>query len=154
MRAVSFPIPILIYSHNFAIASTCEFAKLAIIKLCEDGVMAVLNQIRKFVDGRGISRYRFWQDTGLGRDTAYRLYNDPTYIPTGTVLEKICGTYKVQPGEILLWREDDQLQATVAEYEKSEEPKPKEELDVGSYSQERKRTHSLLSVVLKVPESA
>ena len=66
----------------------------------------MLNRINDFVDQRGISRYRFWQDTSLGRDTAYRLYNYPSYIPTGAVLDKICSTYKMQPGEFLEWREE------------------------------------------------
>jgi DNA-binding Xre family transcriptional regulator len=70
--------------------------------------MAVFNRIREFIDQRGISRYRFWQDTQLGRDTAYRLCNDPSYIPTGAVLDKICSTYKVQPGEFLGWHDDEQ----------------------------------------------
>ncbi len=66
----------------------------------------MLNQIHAFIEERGITRYRFWQDTQLGRDTAYRLCNDPTYIPTGSVLDKICSAYKIQPGEILIWHED------------------------------------------------
>ena len=66
----------------------------------------MFNRIKKFIDQRGISRYRFWQDTNLGRDTAYRLCNDPSYIPTGAVLDKICSTYKMQPGEFLEWREE------------------------------------------------
>ena len=66
----------------------------------------MFNRIKDFVDQRGITRYRFWQDTNLGRDTAYRLYNDPSYIPTGAVLDKICSTYKMQPGEFLEWREE------------------------------------------------
>ncbi len=66
----------------------------------------MFNRIHEFIQNRGISRYRFWQDTQLGRDTAYRLCNDPTYIPTGGVLDKICSTYKIQPGEFLEWRDD------------------------------------------------
>ena len=66
----------------------------------------MLNRIHEFIQNRGISRYRFWQDTQLGRDTAYRLCNDPTYIPTGGVLDKICSAYKIQPGEFLEWRDD------------------------------------------------
>lgn len=66
----------------------------------------MLNKIHEFIQNRGISRYRFWQDTQLGRDTAYRLCNDPSYIPTGNVLDKICSTYKIQPGDFLEWRED------------------------------------------------
>ncbi len=70
----------------------------------------MLNRIRQFIESRGMTRYRFWQETGLGRDTAYRLYKDPTYIPTGQVLDKICSTYKMQPGEFLEWRDDSQNQ--------------------------------------------
>ncbi|WP_414572663.1 helix-turn-helix domain-containing protein [Nostoc sp. CCY 9925] len=66
------------------------------------------NRIKKFIEEKGISRYKFWQDTKLGRDTAYRLCNDPSYIPTGSVLDKICTTYKVQPGEFLVWLPDDE----------------------------------------------
>lgn len=66
------------------------------------------NRIKKFIEEKGISRYKFWQDTKLGRDTAYRLCNDPNYIPTGSVLDKICTTYKVQPGEFLVWLPDDE----------------------------------------------
>ena len=65
------------------------------------------NKIKKFIDERGVSRYKFWQETKLGRDTAYRLCNDPNYIPTGNVLDKICATYKIQPGELLVWLPDE-----------------------------------------------
>lgn len=70
--------------------------------------MTVQNRIKKFIDERGISRYKLWQETKLGRDTAYRLCNDPTYVPTGNVLDKLCATYRVQPGEFLVWIPDDQ----------------------------------------------
>ena len=69
----------------------------------------MLNRVQEFIDKRDITRYRFWQDTGLGRDTAYRLCNDPTYIPTGNVLEKICSAYQIQPGELLFWKPDEDL---------------------------------------------
>ncbi len=64
------------------------------------------NRIRQFIEKRGITRYRFWQDTGLGRDTAYRMCNDPGYIPTKSALDKICSAYRVQPGEFLEWLPD------------------------------------------------
>ncbi|MBW4617373.1 MAG: helix-turn-helix transcriptional regulator [Desmonostoc vinosum HA7617-LM4] len=28
---------------------------------------------------------------------------DPTYIPSSKILEALCETYKIQPGEILEW---------------------------------------------------
>ena len=61
------------------------------------------NQIQTFLDERGITPYRFWHDTGISRVTAYRLYNDPNYIPGADVLVKICDTYQIQPGVILVW---------------------------------------------------
>ncbi|MBD2504602.1 helix-turn-helix domain-containing protein [Anabaena azotica] len=66
------------------------------------------NRIKQFIEDKGISRYKFWQDTKLGRDTAYRLCNDPNYVPTGSVLDKICTTYRVQPGELLVWLPDEE----------------------------------------------
>jgi DNA-binding Xre family transcriptional regulator len=89
--------------------------------------MALFNLIGQFIEKRGITCYRFWQDTGIGRDTAYRLYKDPSYIPSGVVLEKICSTYKLQPGEFLEWRDDkasvpEGTHATPSVNEKSEIP--------------------------------
>jgi len=40
------------------------------------------------------------KETELAQNTAYRLYDDPTYIPGALVLNKICTTYQdkgVQP---------------------------------------------------------
>lgn len=71
--------------------------------------MAMRNLVKDLVDKRGDSPYRFWKDTGLSRATAYRLYNDPTYIPTGDVLEKVCRAYSVQPGDLLRYVPDEAL---------------------------------------------
>jgi Cro/C1-type HTH DNA-binding domain len=72
------------------------------------------NKIKAFLETRrnlktgkpGTSAYRFWKDTNLSRPTAYRLVADPTYIPTGDVLDKICSAYRIQPGELLVWLPD------------------------------------------------
>lgn len=61
------------------------------------------NLIKPFLDERSITPYRFWQTTKISRVTAYRLYNDPMYIPGADVLTNICDAYRVQPGAILLW---------------------------------------------------
>lgn len=76
----------------------------------------MFNRIKEFlstcpdsVTGKPLtSAYRFWQDTQLSRSTAYRLYNDPSYIPTGDVLEKICSSYRIKPGVILDWEPNDE----------------------------------------------
>lgn len=114
----------------------------------------MLNQIKKFISRRGISRYRFWQDTGLGRDTAYRLCNDPTYIPTGNVLDKICGTYRVQPGDLLVWMPDDEVPAAIAQIEKSQQTGQEQESDIGSHTQQSKNTYSFLTIIPEILESA
>lgn len=122
----------------------------------------MLNRIKEFLDNRPdpvsgteyTSPYRFWQETGIGRDTAYRMYNDPTYIPTSKVLNKICSTYRIQPGTFLIWEPDDDLQTAIAEQEKSEESKLGEKPNIGNHSKGRKRTRSFITVVPEVPESA
>jgi DNA-binding Xre family transcriptional regulator len=71
--------------------------------------MAVRNRVKTFIDGLGITRYQFWKETELAQNTAYRLYDDPTYIPGASVLNKICMTYQhegVQPGDLLTFEPD------------------------------------------------
>lgn len=63
----------------------------------------MINKIKSFLDGRGITPYRFQKDVGIAQRTAYDLYNIATQLPSSTVLGKICDTYKIQPGEILEW---------------------------------------------------
>jgi len=67
----------------------------------------IQNTIKEFVDSRGISVYRFMQDTGMSQPTAYDLYNIPSKIPTGDTLDKICRAYRVQPGALLRYVEDE-----------------------------------------------
>ena len=78
--------------------------------------MAVFNRIKEYLELRPdpitgasvTSAYRFWKETGLSRATAYRIYNDPSYVPTGEVLNSICNAYKEQPGVFLIWVPDKQ----------------------------------------------
>ena len=65
--------------------------------------MPLRNKIKAFVDAQEITPYQFCKDTGLSQNTGYNLYNDPEYIPGPTALAKICGTYKVQPGELIIY---------------------------------------------------
>lgn len=61
------------------------------------------NKIKKFLDSRGITRYRFMKDVGIAQGTAYSLYDNPDQLPASTVLSKICDTYQIQPNEIIEW---------------------------------------------------
>ena len=64
---------------------------------------ALVNKIKEFVDGLGISVYEFRKRTGIAQRTAYDLYNTPFQIPSSSVLTKICDTFRIPPGEILDW---------------------------------------------------
>lgn len=65
--------------------------------------MAMKNRIKEFVDGRKITVYQFWKDTGISRTTAYALYNEPDQYPNKNVMDAICTRYNVQPGELLYY---------------------------------------------------
>jgi DNA-binding Xre family transcriptional regulator len=69
--------------------------------------MATKNRLMELLNQQGTTRYRFWQDTGLSRATAYRLCDDPNYIPTGDVIEKICRAYGWQPGDFIVYEPDE-----------------------------------------------
>jgi DNA-binding Xre family transcriptional regulator len=65
------------------------------------------NRIAEFLEERNITPYRFWQDTGISSQTAYRLVKDSFSIPRENVLAAICNCYKVQPNEVIIWVPDD-----------------------------------------------
>jgi DNA-binding Xre family transcriptional regulator len=69
--------------------------------------MAVRNKIKDFLDERGITPYQFERQVKIAHRTAYDLYNNPTQLPSSAVLTKICDTYKVQPGILLEWVNQD-----------------------------------------------
>jgi len=58
-------------------------------------------RIKPLVDQRGITPYRFWKDLGVAQNTAYSLYNDPTYIPREEVMSLLFQIYSWQPGDYL-----------------------------------------------------
>ena len=68
----------------------------------------MINTVKKLVDSKGISVYKFRQDTGIAQRTAYDLYNDPKHLPSMSTLVKICDAYKIQPSEVIryaTWKE-------------------------------------------------
>ncbi|PSB05551.1 XRE family transcriptional regulator [Pleurocapsa sp. CCALA 161] len=64
--------------------------------------MMIKNDIKSLMDARGLSRYRLWKDTGFNRETAYRLYDDPDYIPSKTIMEKLWEIYRWQPAQYII----------------------------------------------------
>ena len=57
----------------------------------------VKNQLKKLIDAQGITPYQFWKSTNLNKITAYRLYNDSSYIPGREVMEVIGDVYGWHP---------------------------------------------------------
>ncbi len=123
--------------------------------------MTVFNRIKEFLDNRpdpisgsdSTSAYRFWKDTDLSRTTAYRLYNDSSYIPTGEVLDKICSTYRIKPGLILDWKPDDGVQETnpiPSAPSKQSNPSANEQ----SLNEKSSKAGSTITVFPKLPDSA
>jgi len=117
--------------------------------------MPLRNRIKVFIDSKGITRYQFCKDTGLTQNTGYRLYNDPDYIPGSDALLKICKAYKIQPGILIEYlEEDDGNQDAIAELELSGKLSQEVELTPPSQSQLSKRNHAFLPVVTETLESA
>lgn len=65
--------------------------------------MPVINKIKPFLDAKGITPYQFRKDSGIAQRTAYDLYNNPSQLPSSSVLSKICDAYEIQPGVVLEW---------------------------------------------------
>jgi DNA-binding Xre family transcriptional regulator len=65
--------------------------------------MPVNNKIKELVDSREISVYRFRKDVGIAQRTAYDLYNNPSQLPSSSVISKICDAYRVPVGDVLVW---------------------------------------------------
>jgi Cro/C1-type HTH DNA-binding domain len=55
--------------------------------------MKVLNRIKEFCDDRELTAYALWKATKLSEPTVYRLYKDPTLIPSGKVLEGLAEAF-------------------------------------------------------------
>lgn len=67
------------------------------------------NKIKPILDDMGKTRYWFWKEAGLSQATAYRLYDDPSYIPTGSVMDRICKALSIQPGEWIEYIPDEDV---------------------------------------------
>lgn len=125
--------------------------------------MPMKNLVQPFLDSQGITPYRFWHDTGISRVTAYKLYNDASYIPGADVLVKICDAYKIQPGVILVWTPDNEGSNTPDNEDSNQHDLTKQEnktqkqggaIADNNPSLKRRCIHSFLAVILDLPESA
>ncbi|MGL5922213.1 helix-turn-helix domain-containing protein [Chroococcidiopsis sp.] len=67
----------------------------------------VLNNLKELIDARGITRYQFWKETEFNKATAYRLYDEPEYIPGREVMERIAEVYGWEPKEYIVYIPND-----------------------------------------------
>jgi DNA-binding Xre family transcriptional regulator len=65
--------------------------------------MPMINKVKPFLERRRMSVYQFIKDTGVAPATGYKLAKSSSYLPGIRVLEVICDTYQIQPGEIVEW---------------------------------------------------
>ena len=63
--------------------------------------MVLQNRVREFTEERGITIYKFIQQTGIAMSTGYKLSQNPNQLPSMAVLQAICDRYEVQPNEII-----------------------------------------------------
>ncbi|MBD2093528.1 helix-turn-helix transcriptional regulator [Microcoleus sp. FACHB-1515] len=53
----------------------------------------MLNRLKEFADAKGLTAYALWKSTSLSEPTVYRLYKDPSLIPSGKVLEGLATAF-------------------------------------------------------------
>jgi DNA-binding Xre family transcriptional regulator len=65
--------------------------------------MVLKNRVKEFTQSRGITIYKFIQQTGIAMSTGYKLSQNPDQLPSMAVLQAICNRYEIQPNEIVYW---------------------------------------------------
>lgn len=61
----------------------------------------LVNRLRELLDHRGVSSFKLSKLSDLSPTTTRKIYADEKYIPSPDVLERICLSLEVQPGDIL-----------------------------------------------------
>ena len=72
----------------------------------------MINTLKDLLESRKKTRYWLWKETGLAQNTAYRLHDDPKYIPGGEVMDAVCKALNVQPGEWLRYIPEETAKGT------------------------------------------
>jgi DNA-binding Xre family transcriptional regulator len=62
---------------------------------------ALINTLKKVLDARGITSFGLSKASDLSPTTTRKIYLNEYYIPSPDVLERICLTLSLQPGDIL-----------------------------------------------------
>ena len=65
----------------------------------------MINQIQHFLKNeKGVpTPYRFWRDTGISRQVAYELWNNPSRLPDARSYSRICEHYQAQLSDFIIW---------------------------------------------------
>jgi DNA-binding Xre family transcriptional regulator len=63
--------------------------------------MVLKNRVKEFTEEKGITVYKFVQQTGIAMSTGYKLSQNPDQLPSMAVLQAICDRYEIQPNEIV-----------------------------------------------------
>lgn len=61
----------------------------------------LINRLKFVLDNRGLSSFRLSKIANLSPTTTRKIYSDQEYIPSPDVLERICISLEIQPGDIL-----------------------------------------------------
>jgi putative transcriptional regulator len=116
--------------------------------------MAVKVRLKELRTSRGLSQNKLAQLVSMTLQNIQKIEYGKTKGLQYDALNKLCKALNCQPGDILVYEPDDETEAAIAGQEKSQESEQGQELKARSHSKGHKRTHSFLSVIHKVPESA
>lgn len=61
----------------------------------------LVNTLKSVLDQRGLSSFKLSKLSQLSPTTTRKIYMDDNYIPSPDVLERICLSLEVQPGDLL-----------------------------------------------------
>lgn len=61
----------------------------------------LVNTLKNVLDQRGLSSFKLSKLSQLSPTTTRKIYTDDRYIPSPDVLERICVSLDVQPGDVL-----------------------------------------------------
>ncbi len=69
--------------------------------------MAIKNRVKEFISQQGLKRSEFARRTGVSNTTIYGLCKNENQIPDPFTMDRICSTFRVQPGVLIEWVPDE-----------------------------------------------
>ena len=62
----------------------------------------IVNRVKDILQEKGLTAAAFARVTNIARNTSYSLARDPGHFPNREVLDAICTTFNLQPGDVLV----------------------------------------------------